>query len=89
MVDLGEKPRVVVHKDEKNEGYHNSAIEDDDGLSPAGLQARRQEAGDEEPHQRPEKDQIPYEKPEGHEVQHGLKISSPPKKVFTNELGYN
>jgi len=85
MVDLGEKPRVVVHKDEKNEGYHNSAIEDDDGLPAAGLDAGGQEARDEEPHQRPEKDKVSYKKPEGQEVQHGLKTSSPHKKLFTNE----
>jgi len=77
MVDLGEKSRVVVHEYEKNEGYHNSAIEDDDGLSPASLDAGGQETGDEKPHQRPEEDKVSYKKPEGHEVQHGLRAESP------------
>ena len=77
MVDLGEKSRVVVHQNEKNEGYHNSAIEDDDGLSPAGLDAGGQEARDEKPHQRPEKDKVSYKEPEGQEVQHGLRGDSP------------
>lgn len=77
MVDLCEKSCVVVHEYEKNEGHHNSAIEDDDGLPPAGLHARGQEAGDEEPYQRPEEDKVSYEEPKGHEVQHGLRADSP------------
>ena len=89
MVDLREKPRVVVHKDEKDEGDHNGTVKYNDGLPPAGIDARRQEPGDKEPHQRSEEDEIPYEEPEGHEVEHGLETSSPPEKLFTSENVYN
>lgn len=85
MVDLGKKPRVVVHKDEKDEGDHKCAVKNDDSLPPAGLDTRRKEPGDEEPHQHPEKYEVPYEEPEGHEVEHCLKDSSPQKKLFTSE----
>ena len=89
MIHRRQRPRLVVHEDEEDEGDHDSSVEDDDGLPPACLDARGQEAGDEEPDQRPEEDQVCYEEPEGHEIQHGLKACSPRKRLFTMESTHN
>ena len=70
MIDLGEEARVVVHKNEKDERYDNGAVKNNDSLTPAGLNARRKEPGDKEPHHCSKENEVPYEKPEGHEIEH-------------------
>jgi len=85
MIDLGKKARVVVHEDEEDKRDHDGGIEDNYGFPPAGLDARRQEAGDEEPDQNPEKNKVPYEEPEGHEVEHSKKAVSRRLVLFTRK----
>ena len=72
MVNFRKESRVVVHKDEEDQGKDDRHVKDDKGLPLRRLDPGSQKSVNKEPYENAQEDQIGDKKTEGEQIKHEI-----------------